>query len=63
MAYAPLAGMPPQAALYGAWIALLMYAFFGSSRQLVVGAASAIAIMSASVIVTSRRWAARSSSG
>ncbi len=50
MAYAPLAGMPPQAALYGAWIALLMYAFFGSSRQLVVGAASAIAIMSASVI-------------
>ena len=50
MAYAPLAGMPPQAALYGAWIALILYAFFGSSRQLVVGAASAIAIMSASVI-------------
>jgi sulfate permease, SulP family len=50
MAYASLAGMPPEAALYGAWIALVLYAIFGGSRQIVVGASSAIAVMSASII-------------
>ena len=44
MAYAGLAGMPPETALYGAWIALVLYAFFGGSRQIVVGASSAIAV-------------------
>ena len=51
MAYAELAGMPPETALYGAWIALVMFAIFGGSRQLVVGAASSVAIMSASIVV------------
>ena len=32
MAYAQLAGMPPETALYGAWIALVLYAVFGGSR-------------------------------
>ncbi|HSN75364.1 MAG TPA: SulP family inorganic anion transporter [Anaerolineae bacterium] len=50
MAYASLAGMPPETALYGAWIALVLYAIFGGSRQVVVGASSAIAVMSASII-------------
>jgi hypothetical protein len=50
MAYASLAGMPPETALYGAWIALVLYAIFGGSRQAVVGASSAIAVMSASII-------------
>jgi high affinity sulfate transporter 1 len=50
MAYASLAGMPPETALYGAWIALVLYAIFGGSRQIVVGASSAIAVMSASII-------------
>ncbi len=46
MAYAQIAGMPPQAAFYCAPIALLAFAIFGSSRQLVVGASAAIATMS-----------------
>ena len=52
MAYAQLAGMPPETALYGAWIALVLYAVFGGSRQIVVGASSAIAVMSASIVAT-----------
>ncbi len=31
MAYASLAGMPPETALYGAWIALVLYAIFARS--------------------------------
>lgn len=50
MAYASLAGMPPETALYGAWIALVLYAIFGGSRQIVVGASSAIAVMSAGIV-------------
>lgn len=52
MAYASLAGMPPETALYGAWIALALYAVFGGSRQIVVGASSAIAVMSASIVAS-----------
>ena len=50
MAYAELAGMPPETAFYAAPIALLAYAALGSSRQLVVAVSSAIAIMSAATI-------------
>jgi sulfate permease, SulP family len=50
MAYADLAGMPPETAFYAAPIALLAYAVLGSSRQLVVAVSSAIAIMSAATI-------------
>ena len=50
MAYAELAGMPPETAFYAAPIALLAYAILGSSRQLVVAVSSAIAIMSAATI-------------
>jgi sulfate permease, SulP family len=50
MAYAELAGMPPETAFYAAPIALLAYAMLGSSRQLVVAVSSAIAIMSAATI-------------
>jgi sulfate permease, SulP family len=50
MAYAQLAGMPPQTAFYAAPIGLLAYACLGSSRQLVVAVSSAIAIMSAATI-------------
>ena len=34
MAYAGIAGMPPEAGLYAAPLALLGYAIFGTSRQL-----------------------------
>jgi len=50
MAYAQLAGVGPEAAFYAAPIGLLVYAIFGSSRQLVVAVSSAVAITSAATI-------------
>ena len=50
MAYAELAGVPPEYAFYAAPIGLLAYAVLGSSRQLVVAVSSAVAIMSAATI-------------
>jgi high affinity sulfate transporter 1 len=50
MAYAELAGMPPQTAFYAAPIGLILYAVFGSSRQLVVAVSAAVAVMSASIV-------------
>ena len=50
MAYAELAGVPPETAFYAAPIGLLAYAALGTSRQLVVAVSSAIAIMSAATI-------------
>jgi sulfate permease, SulP family len=50
VAYAQIAGVPPQNAFYAAPVALVAYALFGSSRHLVVGATSAAAILSASTV-------------
>jgi sulfate permease, SulP family len=50
MAYAEIAGMPPQTAFYAAPIGLLMYAVFGTSRQLVVAVSAVIATMSAATV-------------
>lgn len=50
MAYAELAGMPPQAAFYAAPVGLILYAIFGTSRQLVVAVSAAVAVMSASIV-------------
>jgi sulfate permease, SulP family len=50
MAYAEIAGMPPQTAFYAAPIGLLMYAVFGTSQQLVVAVSAVIATMSAAAI-------------
>ena len=52
IAYAGLAGMPLQAGLYTMLAALVAYAIFGTSRQLVVVSTSASAVMLASVIST-----------
>jgi len=46
MAYAEIAGMPPQTAFYAAPIGLLAFAIFGTSRQLVVAVSAIIATMS-----------------
>ena len=51
MAYATLAGMPPETGLYAALVAPLAYAIFGTSRQLNVGPSSTVAVMSAAVIL------------
>ncbi|HEV8166093.1 MAG TPA: SulP family inorganic anion transporter [Actinomycetota bacterium] len=50
VAYAQIAGVPPQNAFHAAPVALVAYALFGSSRHLVVGATSAAAILSASTV-------------
>ncbi len=50
VAYAQIAGVPPQNAFYAAPVALVIYAIFGSSRNLIVGATSAAAILSASTV-------------
>jgi SulP family sulfate permease len=50
MAYAGIAGMPPETGLYAAPLALIAYAIFGSSRHLDVGPSSAVAALSFSVV-------------
>ena len=50
MAYAELAGMPPETIFYAAPAALLLYAIFGSSRHLVVVVSSVQAVMSYSIV-------------
>jgi len=50
MAYAGIAGVPPEVGLVTAPLALLGYAVFGSSKHLFVGPSSTVAIISASVV-------------
>jgi len=50
MAYASIAGVPPEAGLYAAPLALIAYAIFGTSRHLHVGPSSAVAALSFSVV-------------
>ncbi|WP_322938390.1 SulP family inorganic anion transporter [Nocardioides bizhenqiangii] len=51
MAYAGIAGLPPEAGLYTAMGGLIAYAVFGSSRQLVVVGTSATAALLAGTVV------------
>lgn len=50
LAYATLAGLPPQVGVYGYLLGGLGYALLGSSRQLAIGPTSAISLMMASAI-------------
>ena len=45
VAYASLAGLPPQAGLYCYLMGGIVYAAFGTSRQLAIGPTSAISIL------------------
>jgi high affinity sulfate transporter 1 len=50
MAYAGIAGMPPETGLYAAMLALVGYAIFGTSKHLNVGPSSTVAALSFAVV-------------
>jgi high affinity sulfate transporter 1 len=50
LGYARIAGVPVQIGLYAVPLALVAYAVFGSSKQLIVGPASTVAIVSGSIV-------------
>ena len=50
MAYAQIAGVPPQAGLYATLAGLVIYALFGTSRQIICSPTSTAAIMAAAVV-------------
>ena len=52
LAYATLAGLPPQVGVYGYMLGGIGYALLGSSRQLAVGPTSAISLMIAATVGT-----------
>lgn len=47
LAYALLAGLPPEVGLYASILPLIVYAVFGSSRQLAVGPVAILSLMTA----------------
>src|SRR6202051_4637950 len=57
LAYAALAGLPPQVGIYGYLLGGLGYALLGSSRQLAIGPTSAISLMMAGTVGAMRRGA------
>ena len=50
MAYALLAGLPPEIGLYASTLPLLAYALFGTSRQLAVGPVAIVSLLTASAL-------------
>ena len=50
LAYAGLAGLPPQVGIYGYLLGEIGYALLGSSRQLAIGPTSAISLMIAGTV-------------
>lgn len=50
LAYALLAGMPPEAGLYASIVPILLYTVFGTSRVLAVGPVAVVSLMTAATI-------------
>ena len=50
MAYALLAGLPPEVGLYAATIPVVIYALLGTSRQLAVGPVAIVSLLTASAL-------------
>lgn len=50
MAYALLAGLPPEVGLYASVLPVLVYAFLGTSRQLAVGPVAIVSLVSATAL-------------
>lgn len=51
VAYAGLAGLPPEVGLYSSLLPLVAYAFFASSRQLIVGPDAATCMMVGAILL------------
>ena len=52
LGYAAIAGVPVEVGLYAVPVALIAYAFFGTSRQLVVGPVSTVAVLSGALVAS-----------
>ena len=50
LAYAMLAGLPPEVGLYASILPLVAYALFGTSRTLSVGPVAVVSLMTASAV-------------
>ena len=50
LAYAMLAGLPPEAGIYASIVPIVLYAIFGTSRALAVGPVAVVSLLSASAI-------------
>ena len=50
LAYALLAGLPPEAGLYASIVPILLYAVFGTSRALAVGPVAVVSLMTAAAL-------------
>jgi sulfate permease, SulP family len=52
MAYAMLAGLPPQVGLYASTVPLVLYALIGTSRQLAVGPVAIVSLLTATALAS-----------
>jgi SulP family sulfate permease len=50
LAYALLAGLPPEAGLYASIVPILLYSLFGTSRALAVGPVAVVSLMTAAAL-------------
>ncbi|MEO4041852.1 sulfate permease [Hoeflea sp. CAU 1731] len=50
LAYAMLAGLPPEAGIYASIVPIMLYAVFGTSRALAVGPVAVVSLLTASAI-------------
>lgn len=50
LAYAMLAGLPPEAGIYASILPIVLYALFGSSRVLAVGPVAVVSLMTAAAV-------------
>lgn len=50
LAYALLAGLPPEAGIYASIVPIILYAVFGTSRTLAVGPVAVVSLMTAAAI-------------
>ncbi|MFV0383061.1 SulP family inorganic anion transporter [Paracoccus sp. (in: a-proteobacteria)] len=50
LAYAMLAGLPPEAGIYASILPIILYAMFGTSRALAVGPVAVVSLMTAAAV-------------